>query len=314
MWCRAAFNVHIEDQQANRNRASFDGELLVNPFNIARRHMRTRAELEAEYEDRKVRNPLENTPEKLGTWLDALWAKRQRNRDAVDYMLLTLLLGARKSETAKLVWRDQLLAEGLDETEFSVLSLPDGAECGQVTFRGTKSGTTHSVPLGRFATWLMRLRQQEQPSQLYVFPSSSKNPKTESAYYNSPREFVASLRSTLEKKSLQLAWGEYVARRDPEIAASVEAQEEFERRYRPQWVFTMHDLRRTFCTVAVNIEGMPYAVVQQLMNHGQMGNVTARYGKPSQDTLRRYMQKLEDEILRHATVLPRLDGEAVSEH
>ena len=59
---------------------------------------------------------------------------------------------------------------------------------------------------------------------------------------------------------------------------------------------------------------MPYAVVQQLMNHGQMGNVTARYGKPSQDTLRRYMQKLEDEILRHATVLPRLDGEAVSEH
>jgi hypothetical protein len=76
----------------------------------------------------------------------------------------------------------------------------------------------------------------------------------------------------------------------------------------------MHDLRRTFCTVAVNIEGMPYAVVQQLMNHGQMGNVTARYGKPSQETLRRYMQKLEDEILRHATVLPRLDGEAVSEH
>ena len=314
MWCRAAFNVHIEDQQANRNRASFDGELLVNPFNIARRHMRTRAELEAEYEDRKVRNPLENTPEKLGTWLDALWAKRQRNRDAVDYMLLTLLLGARKSETAKLVWRDQLLAEGLDETEFSVLSLPEGAECGQVTLRGTKSGTTHSVPLGRFATWLMRLRQQEQPSQLYVFPSSSKNPKTESAYYNSPREFVTSLRSTLEKKSLQLAWGEYVASRDPEIAASVEAQEEFGRRYRPQWVFTMHDLRRTFCTVAVNIEGMPYAVVQQLMNHGQMGNVTARYGKPNQDTLRRYMQKLEDEILRHATVLPRLDGEAVSEH
>ncbi|WP_291517546.1 integrase family protein [Acidovorax sp.] len=313
MWCRAAFNVHIDEQQANRNKASFDGDLLVNPFNIARRHMRTRAELEAEYQDRKVRNPLENTPEKLGTWLDALWAKRQRNRDAVDYMLLTLLLGARKSETAKLVWRDRLLAEGLDETEFSVLTLPKGGGHGQVTFRGTKSGAIHSVPLGQFATWLMRVRHQDQPSQLYVFPSSSKNPKTESAYYNSPREFVASLRSTLEKLSVEKAWSAHVASLAPELAASNEARRDFERMYRPQWVFTMHDLRRTFCTVAVNIEGMPYAVVQQLMNHGQMGDVTARYGKPTQDSLRRYMQKLEDEILRHATELPRLDGEVVCE-
>jgi hypothetical protein len=41
---------------------------------------------------------------------------------------------------------------------FSVLTLPDGDGFGPVTFRGTKSGSTHSVPLGRFATWLMRER------------------------------------------------------------------------------------------------------------------------------------------------------------
>lgn len=67
---------------------------------------------------------------------------------------------------------------------------------------------------------------------------------------------------------------------------------------------SMHDLRRTFCTVAVNIEGMPYAVVQQLMNHSQMGNVTARDGKPTKEALRKHMQELESEFLRYATALP----------
>lgn len=201
MWCRAAFNVHIERQQADRNRASFEGELLVNPFNIARRKMRTRSELEAQYHDKKVRNPLDNTPERLGAWLDALWAKRSHNRDAVDYMMLTLLLGARRSETAQLVWGDRLSAQGLKEADYSVLALPHGQEQGQATFRGTKSGFAHSLPLGRFATWLMRQRHAHNRDQLYVFPSSSKNPATKSPHYNSPREFVASLRASLQKQS-----------------------------------------------------------------------------------------------------------------
>ena len=85
---------------------------------------------------------------------------------------------------------------------------------------------------------------------------------------------------------------------------------QFAQPYPPQWKFTMHDLRRTFCTVAVNIEGMPYAVVQQLMNHSQMGNVTARYGKPTKEALRKHMQELENELLRHATTLPTLHMKA----
>ncbi len=305
MWCRAAFNVHIEMQQANRNRASFDGELLINPFNIARRLMRTRSELEAEYHDNNIRNPVENAPERLGVWLDALWAKRKQNRDAVDYMLLTLLAGARKSETAQLVWRDRLLARGLKESEYSVFAHSDGDEMGQVVFRGTKSGFNHSVPVGTFATWLMRERHRDYPDQLYVFPSSSKNPATKSPHYNSPREFVASLRATLEKASMEKAWAEYMAAQEARGASDMRSRCAFEQGYQAQWAFTMHDLRRTFCTVAVNIEGMPYAVVQKLMNHGQMSNVTARYGSPTQEAMRRYMQKLETEILRHATTLPR---------
>lgn len=309
MWCRAAFNVHIERQQADRNRASFDGELLVNPFNIARRKMRTRSELEAQYDDNKVRNPVENTPERLGVWLDALWDKRSRNRDAVDYMMLTLLLGARRSETAQLVWRDRLLAAGLKEVDYSVLTLPDGDGVGQATFRGTKSGAMHSVPLGRFATWLMRQRHQDYHDQLFVFPASSKNPATKSPHYNSPREFVASLRTTLERQSLHKAWDAYAMAFKAKGQQPPMTLEQFAQPYPAQWKFTMHDLRRTFCTVAVNIEGMPYAVVQQLMNHSQMGNVTARYGKPTKEALRKHMQELENELLRYATALPQIQME-----
>lgn len=310
MWCRAAFNVHIERQQADRNRASFDGELLVNPFNIARRKMRSRSELEAQYDDNKVRNPVENTPERLGAWLDALWAKRGHNRDAVDYMVLTLLLGARRSETAQLVWRDRLLVAGLKEVDCSVLTLPEGDGVGHVTFRGTKSGATHTVPLGRFATWLMRQRHQDYHEQLYVFPSSSKNPATKSPHYNSPREFVASLRATLEKQSLHKAWDACAMAFNAKGQEPPLSFEQFAQTYPAQWKFTMHDLRRTFCTVAVNIEGMPYAVVQQLMNHSQMGNVTARYGKPTQEALRKYMQELESELLRYGSMVPKMQLKA----
>lgn len=314
MWCRAAFNVHIKIQEANKNRASFDHDLLVNPFKIAKDRMRTRAELESEYQEKGVRNPLANTPDRLGVWLDTLWSKRQTNRDAVDYMLLTLLTGARKSETAQLVWRDRLIESNEPEKDYSVIELPEDGEQAQITFRGTKSGATHSVPIGRFATQLMRMRYEAYPDRLHVFPASSKNPATKSKHYNSPREFVASLRSTLDSTSREQAWGILVAKRGPDFAASQAERENFDRRYKSQWMFTMHDLRRTFCTVAVNIEGMPYAVVQQLMNHSQMSNITARYGKPTLETLRRYMQKLEDEILRHATTLPKLPWIAADEN
>ena len=83
-----------------------------------------------------------------------------------------------------------------------------------------------------------------------------------------------------------------------------EENAKFKQEFVGSWNFTMHDLRRTFCTVAINIDGMPYAVVQHLMNHGKMKDVTARYGGPSVDTLQNYMQRLETELLKHGTALP----------
>ena len=121
---------------------------------------------------------------------------------------------------------------------------------------------------------------------------------------------MSSLRTTLERQSLQKAWDAYATAFKAKGQQPPMTLEQFAQSYPSQWKFTMHDLRRTFCTVAVNIEGMPYAVVQQLMNHSQMGNVTARYGKPTKEALRKHMQELENELLRHATTLPTLHMKA----
>ncbi len=320
MWCRAAFNEYIRLEYSNRNLASNDGKAMVNPFLYSKNFIRTRKQLEQEYKDKGVRNPLENTPERLGVWLDAVWQRRSRNRKAVDYMLLTLLTGTRKSETAKLVWSSRLTSkQRVSGRKYSEVDFQGEMGTGRLIFRETKNGSTHIVPMGRFVTWLLRERERDSDGELYVFPSSSKNPQTETEFYNSPREFVYALRDSLDKDARMSIWEPfwllYLAREGLDesamtkqklLAATSDAQIEFDQDFHSEWNFSMHDMRRTFCTVAVNIEGIPYAVVQQLMNHGQMNNITARYGQPSWDMLCNYMQRLEDELLKHGTALPKL--------
>jgi integrase len=318
MWCRAAFNVYIEGLHANRNKASFDGDVLINPFLYARRLMRSRNELEEQYLKNGVRNPLNNDPEHLGKWLNAVWGKRQSNRSAADYLLTTLLVGARRNETSQLTWSKHLeKMPAKKRSEYSEVDFDADEGRGRLIFRATKNGTTHIVPMGKFLRWLLVERSKDFGSGLYVFPSNSKNPNTVSPYYNSAREFVYSLRKHLDSDKRKLDWenhwAEVQGKKKLDVAKVSKAEvkrvmeeekTKFEQEFVGSWNFTMHDLRRTFCTVAINIDGMPYAVVQHLMNHGQMKSVTARYGRPGVDTLQDYMQRLETELLKHGTALP----------
>ncbi|MEW6490108.1 MAG: integrase family protein [Thermodesulfobacteriota bacterium] len=63
--------------------------------------------------------------------------------------------------------------------------------------------------------------------------------------------------------------------------------------------FCIHDLRRTFATVAESLDVSAYAV-KRLLNHATAGDVTAGYLAESFDTdrLRGPMQRIEDTILR----------------
>ena len=324
MWCRAAFARHLMLLGVNQNLPGFERRLLVNPFQYAKTLMRTRQQLEQNYDAKGLRNPLDNTPERLGRWLDAVWTKRKSNRSASDYMLLTLLIGARRNETAGVVWKHRIPKGDPEALRYNYVDLKERV----VVLQETKNGVAHKAPMGDFLHWLMTQRDKDFPATsfgMYVFPATSKNPNQMAVHYNSPREFTYSLRKVLDGDNRSKKWDEFweahlaaMGLKKGSTAATrikkvqVAAKVAFEETYTPEWMFTMHDLRRTFCSVAVNIDGMPYAVVQKLMNHGRMSDVTMRYGKLTEEKLRQYMQVLEGELLTHSAMLPLIkEGEVV---
>ncbi|MCP6503140.1 integrase, partial [Klebsiella pneumoniae] len=87
------------------------------PFSILKvqKKFRTRSELEDSYRAKGVRNPL-SPKDTLGRFLGALHNKRGFNRLGCDYLLLTILTGARKEETATLCWREALTEEEVRTT------------------------------------------------------------------------------------------------------------------------------------------------------------------------------------------------------
>jgi integrase len=65
--------------------------------------------------------------------------------------------------------------------------------------------------------------------------------------------------------------------------------------------FTLHDLRRTFATVADALDIPGYAV-KALLNHKTGADVTAGYIVVDVERLRKPMQKITDYLLRAAGV------------
>ncbi|MGZ0019152.1 hypothetical protein [Nitrosomonas sp. wSCUT-2] len=67
--------------------------------------------------------------------------------------------------------------------------------------------------------------------------------------------------------------------------------------------FTIHDLRRTFLTVAESLDIPAYAV-KHLANHKMSNDVTAGYIVTDVERLRQPMQKITDYILKCAGYKP----------
>ena len=66
-------------------------------------------------------------------------------------------------------------------------------------------------------------------------------------------------------------------------------------------LFCIHDLRRTFATIADSLDIPGYAV-KALLNHKGGSDVTAGYVVASTERLREPMQKITDYVLRCAGV------------
>jgi integrase len=67
--------------------------------------------------------------------------------------------------------------------------------------------------------------------------------------------------------------------------------------------FSLHDLRRTFVTIAESLDISAYAV-KRLVNHKMTGDVTAGYISMDIERLRKPMQAITDYMLRAASVRP----------
>ena len=137
----------------------------------------------------------------------------------------------------------------------------------------TKNGQPHSLPLTTRLIELVETRREDQGHDEWVFPSHGK--RKGRGHISEPR-FIAD-----------------VVSRQAGIPP-----------------FTIHDLRRTFCTMAARLHLGPF-VLQRLMNHAPSGNVTSGYVHLSLDDLRMPMQQITDHFLSfdhsgNAAVVPSL--------
>lgn len=265
-WANVAVKHAIEIEAGNAQTQQRQPSLSYNPFSILKvqKKFRTRSELEDSYKAKGVRNPL-SPKDTLGRFLTALHNKRSFNRLGCDYLLLTVLLGARKEETASLCWRELLTDE--DARTTSYVDLHNRV----VRFYDTKNRNDHELPICDAAKRILEDRRdivldvETRPERRrWVFPARSSRSKV--GHYSdskSLREYLC-----LEADIVKLG---------------------------------MHDLRRTFGRVAEELTS--YAVVKRLLNHRNTTDPTERYAVPDEERVFEALQRIELHMLMTAPKL-----------
>ncbi|ATA25021.1 integrase [Brenneria goodwinii] len=265
-WANVAVKHAIEIEAGNAQTQQRQPSLSYNPFSILKvqKKFRTRSELEDSYKAKGVRNPL-SPKDTLGRFLTALHNKRSFNRLGCDYLLLTVLIGARKEETASLCWRESLTKEEAKTTSYVDL------DNRIIRFYDTKNRNDHELPICDASKRILEDRRDivfDSETRLdrrkWVFPARS--PKSKVGHYS-------------DSKSLR----EYLCQ-DADIAK-----------------LGMHDLRRTFGRVAEELTS--YAVVKRLLNHRNTTDPTERYAVPDEDRVYEALQRIELHMLMTAPTL-----------
>lgn len=265
-WANVAVKHAIEIEASNAQTQQRQPSLSYNPFSILKvqKKFRTRSELEDSYKAKGVRNPL-SPKDTLGRFLTALHNKRSFNRLGCDYLLLTVLLGARKEETASLCWLESLTKEEAKTTSYVDL------DNRTIRFYDTKNRNDHELPICDAVKVILEDRRDiimdsgtRSDKQKWVFPARSSRSKV--GHYS-------------DSKSLR----EYICQE-----AGITK-------------LGMHDLRRTFGRVAEEL--VSYAVVKRLLNHRNTTDPTERYAVPDEDRVFEALQRIELHMLMTAPKL-----------
>ncbi|ECO4187781.1 integrase [Salmonella enterica] len=266
-WVNVAVRHAIEIEAGNAQTQQRQPTLSYNPFSILtiQKKFRTRSQLEESYRAKGVRNPL-SPKDTLGRFLTALHNKRSFNRLGCDYLLLTVLTGARKEETASLCWREALT----EEEEARTTSYVD-LENRIIRFYDTKNRNDHELPICDATKRILEDRrdlvnetEKQAEKSKWVFPARSSRSKV--GHYS-------------DSKSLR----EYICQ---EAGISK---------------LGMHDLRRTFGRVAEGLTS--YSVVKRLLNHRNTTDPTERYAMPDNDRIYEALQSIELHMLMTAPEL-----------
>jgi integrase len=323
----------IEQERGVAANAGRSGALVHNPFSVLRSDgfFRSTRELRHHYDAARVRNPLgvdDSTTgsQSLPTVLKAIVGRRDQqgghNAAAVDYLLLMLLWGQRRSEIARLRWYDSCSADEVDPTlrltswvwiapQPNAINPSTQRAGSQVFLHDTKSGDYMLMPIAYFAGQVLRWR------------TASRAGDTDK------------LTKAVGKAEAQIAAARVgSAKRVEAIAERERAQWRLEQVRR--WVFparnpkakeghytdsksiianvrgdagldiagiglTPHDFRRTMGRLAAKL--LPGHVVSQLLHHRRDGDASAmapvseRYTSAEWSDLREAMEKVDEAMI-----------------
>jgi integrase len=260
-WINVAVKHAIEIEAINAQTQQRQPSIIYNPFSIlaVQKKYRTRSELEENYRKNNIRNPL-SPRDTLKKFLDAVYYKRFTNRLGSDYLLVTILSGTRKEESASLCWRDKITDEEAKKTNY--VDLKNRI----MFFYDTKNRNNHTLPICDAMYRILEDRRDLVEEtyigyarlEKYVFPARSKRSKT--GHYSDSKE----LRIKICEEAGIIKLG-------------------------------VHDLRRTFGRIAEELAS--YAVVKRLLNHRNTTDPTERYADPDFERVKEALQRIELNIL-----------------
>jgi hypothetical protein len=306
--------------------------LLHNPFTVLADeglHRSTR-ELRKHYEAARVRNPLgvddsATGQQSLPTVLMSLVARRDmqqgQNATAVDYILLSLLWGTRRSESARLCWYASCSPEELDGLASWVWLAPipeaknptTGLRGSQVFLHDTKAGEAQLLPVAYFAERVLRWRMDARKQAEQLLTQAIEKGKQEVKQVRGrTRNIVDRARAQaivdraewrLEQtqrwvfpaRSPKAVEGHYVDSKS--ILSTIKGDAGL-----MSVGLTMHDFRRTLGRFAAKLLS-GHMVSQLLRHHATQGNdaamadVTQRYAEGEWPDLQAAMAKVEEAII-----------------
>ena len=325
------------DRVINQERKAADAALrrpalMHNPFTVLADEglYRSTRELRKHYEAARVRNPLgvDDTAtgqRSLPTVLKSLVERRDmqngRNATAIDYILLTLLWGTRRSESARLCWFESCSPEELRGLVSWVWLTPTptaknpitGLRGSQVFLHDTKAGEAQLLPVAYFAERVLRWRVDARKEAERALAIEIEKGRQEVAHVRSRTRDIV-VRAKADAVVQRAVWRLEQTRRwvfparNPNAVAghyldskSILATVKEDARLTDVGL-TMHDFRRTMGRFAAKL--LSGHVVSQLLRHHNtddrataMAEVSQRYSEAEWPDLRAAMAKVDEAIV-----------------